>query len=139
LVSVGQCLRDSLPLRPYTATETGQHFPDALASLPRNILEGDNFRTCKSVVLFNGDICKIGDWVLAVNRTTGESPTVACVREIIQRKDSEADMCLCPDAILLECGIIGESVMSYSMPSVRAHGEFLLYPIEVCDLSILNQ
>ncbi|KAG2028679.1 hypothetical protein BDR03DRAFT_882924, partial [Suillus americanus] len=87
-------------------------------------------RTCKSVVLFNGDICKIGDWVLAVNRTAGESPTVACVREIIQRKDSEADMCLCPDAILLECGIIGESVMSYSMPSVRAHGEFLLYPIE---------
>jgi hypothetical protein len=29
--------------------------------------------------------------------------------------------------------------MSYSMPSVRAHGEFLLYPIEVRDLSILNQ
>jgi hypothetical protein len=53
------------------ATETGQHFPDALASLPHNILEGDNFQTCKSVVLFNGDICKIGDWVLAVNHTTG--------------------------------------------------------------------
>jgi hypothetical protein len=48
-------------------------------------------------------------------------------------------MCLCPDVIFLECGIIGESVVSYSMPSVRAHGEFLLYPIEVCDLSMYTK
>ncbi|KAG1784306.1 uncharacterized protein HD556DRAFT_1251521, partial [Suillus plorans] len=102
---------------------------------------GNNFRTCKSVVLFNGDICKIGDWVLAVNHTAEQSPIVACVRELIQRKDSEADMCLHPDAILLECGIIGESVASYSMPAVRPHGGFLLYPIEqiLCTANLQHQ
>jgi len=119
------------------ATETGQHFPNALSSLPNDILEGCNFRTCKSVVLFNGDICKIGDWVLAASSTqgAGSSPIVACVREIIQRQGSDADKLLRPDAILLECGIIGNPVVSYSMPAVRAHGEYLLYPVEVCDLS----
>lgn len=119
------------------ATETGKRFPDALRSLPNDILEGRNFRTCKSVMLFNGDVCKIGDWVLASRgaQAVEWSPIVACVREIIQRQDSDADKLLRPDAILLECGIIGEPAVSYSMPAVRAHGDFLLYPIEVRDLS----
>ncbi|KAG1749271.1 hypothetical protein EDB19DRAFT_1629684 [Suillus lakei] len=129
----------SLIQRPNIVTEylgldvqTGKRFPDALQSLPNDILEGCNFRTCKSVMLFNGDVCKIGDWVLAAKGTQAveRSPIVACVREIIQRQDSDADKLLRPDAILLECGIVGEPAVSYSMPAVRAHGGFLLYPIE---------
>ncbi|KAG1847729.1 hypothetical protein F4604DRAFT_1883990 [Suillus subluteus] len=110
---------------------------DTLQSLPNDTLKGHNFRTCKSVMLFNRDVCKIGDWVLAAKGTQAveQSPIVACVREIIQHQDSDADKLLHPDAILLECGIVGELAVSYSMPTVRAHGSFLLYPIEVCDLS----
>ncbi|KAG1784909.1 uncharacterized protein HD556DRAFT_1314704 [Suillus plorans] len=92
--------------------------------------KGHNFRTCKSMVLFNGDVCKIGDWVLVVDGTAEQSPIVACIREIIQRQGSDADNLLCPDAILLERGSVGEPAASYSMPAVRAHGGFLLYPVE---------
>lgn len=95
-----------------------------------------NFRTCKSVVLFNGDVCKIGDWVLAANGMAEQSLIVACIREIIQRQGSDADKLLRPDAILLERGSVGEPAC-YSMPAVRAHGGFLLYPVEVGNVSVI--
>ncbi|KAG2750188.1 hypothetical protein P692DRAFT_20874686 [Suillus brevipes Sb2] len=59
-----------------------------------------------------------------------QSPVVACIREIIQRQGSDADNLLRPDAILLERGSVGEPAASYAMPAVRAHGGFLLYPVE---------
>ncbi|KAG2126284.1 hypothetical protein DEU56DRAFT_743067 [Suillus clintonianus] len=122
-------------------TKYGKLFPNALRSLPNDILRGHNFRTCKSVVLFNGDICKIGDWVIAAKGTAEESPIVACIREIIQRQGSDADKLLRPDAILLERGSVGEPAVSYSMPAVRAHGGFLLYPVEqiLCAANLQHQ
>jgi hypothetical protein len=69
-----------------------------------------------------------------VKGTAGQPPIVACVREIIQRQNSDADKLLRPDAILLECGIVGNPAVSYSMPAIQAHGEYLLYPVEVRDL-----
>ncbi|KAG1806360.1 uncharacterized protein HD556DRAFT_1428515 [Suillus plorans] len=102
---------------------------------------GHNFRTCKSMVLFNGDVCKIGDWVLIADGTAEQSPIVACIREIIQRQGLDADNLLRPDAILLERGSVGEPAASYSMPAVRAHGGFLLYPVEqiLCAANLQHQ
>ncbi|KAG1833240.1 hypothetical protein DFJ58DRAFT_736126 [Suillus subalutaceus] len=92
-------------------------------------------------MLFNGDVCKIGDWVLAAKGTQAveRSPIVACF--LIQHQDSDADKLLHPDAILLECGIVGEPAVSSSMPTVRAHGSFLLYPIEqiLCAANVQHQ
>lgn len=114
----------------------GKCFPNALRSLSNDTLKGHNFRTCKSMVLFNGDVCKIGDWVLIADGTAEQSPIVACIREIIQHQGSDADNLLRPDAILLECGSVGKLAASYSMPAVRAHGGFLLYPVEVGGSSV---
>jgi hypothetical protein len=88
------------------------------------------------VVLFNGDVCKVGDWVIAAKGMAEQSPVVACIREIIQRQGSDADNLLRPDAILLERGSVGEPAASYAMPAVRAHGGFLLYPVEVGNVFI---
>ncbi|KAG1735951.1 uncharacterized protein EDB91DRAFT_1238171 [Suillus paluster] len=95
--------------------------------------KGHNFHTCKSVVLFNGDVCKIGDWVLAAKGIAEQSPIVC--------QGSDADKLLCPDAILLECGSVGKPAASYSMPAVRAHGGFLLYLVEqiLCAANLQHQ
>ena len=91
-------------------------------------------------MLFNGDVCKIGDWVLTakgMGYTAEQSPIVACIREIIQHQGSDADKLLRPDAILLERRSVGKLAASYSMPAVRTHGGFLLYPVEVGNVSII--
>ncbi|KAG2126565.1 uncharacterized protein EDB93DRAFT_1257476 [Suillus bovinus] len=113
---------NNLPLQPYSTTETGKAFPNALQSLPNDTLKGHNFRTCKSVMLFNGDVCQIGDWVLTAKGTAEQSLIVAY-------------------AILLECGRVGEPAAPYSMPAVRAHGGFLLYPVEqiLCAANLQHQ
>ncbi|KAG2750187.1 hypothetical protein P692DRAFT_201906126 [Suillus brevipes Sb2] len=65
LVQRPNIITDYLGLDTQTdTTKYGKTFPNALRSLPNDTLKGHNFRTCKSVVLFNGDICKVGDWVI---------------------------------------------------------------------------
>ncbi|KAI6028187.1 hypothetical protein EDC04DRAFT_2572979, partial [Pisolithus marmoratus] len=78
----GSCVHDNLPWHPYCATQTGQHFPTALSSLPQEVLQGNNFQTCKSMILLNGDRCVPGQWVLV--QSQNPPPLIAQVKEIIQ-------------------------------------------------------
>lgn len=126
----GSCEPDSLPWRPYHATETGHQFPNALSSLPQETLNGNNFRTCNAVILMNGDKCIPDQWVLIHSRAH-HAPIIAQMKEAIQRRGSPADISSTPDAILLQCGKLQEIVKPYSMPSVRHDVSFLLLPIEV--------
>lgn len=124
-------MHDNLPLRPYHATQTGQKFPTALSSLPQEVLHDNNFRTCRSIILMNGDKCTPGQWVLIHPQNTPH-PLVAQVMEIIQRKGSSAETKSFPDAILLQSGKVqGLSSGPYQMPAVQHDDAYLLLPIEV--------
>ena len=130
-MSPGSCIQDNLPLRPYHATQTGQKFPTALSSLPQEILHDNSFRTCRSMILMNGDKCTPGQWVL-IHQQNAHHPLVAQVKEIIQWKGSSAEMKSFPDAILLQSGKVQAlSSGPYQMPSVQHDNAYLLLPIEV--------
>ncbi|KIJ60407.1 hypothetical protein HYDPIDRAFT_177473 [Hydnomerulius pinastri MD-312] len=44
-------------------SKNGHQFPNALSSLPQETLNGNNFRTCKAVILMNGDKCIPDQWL----------------------------------------------------------------------------
>ncbi|KAL4061770.1 hypothetical protein J3A83DRAFT_4098283, partial [Scleroderma citrinum] len=79
----GSCMQDNLPWHPYHATETGERFPAALSSLSQEVLQDNNFQTCKFMILLNGDKCIPGQWVLIHSQSTLQ-PLIAQVKEIIQ-------------------------------------------------------
>ena len=124
-------MHDNLPWHPYCATQTGQQFPAAL-SLSQEVLQGNNFQTCKSMILLNGDRCVPGQWVLVHSQNT--PPLIAQVKEIIRQRRSAADMASSPDAILLQSGRIQPSSGPYHMPAVQHDDAYLLLPIEVCKI-----
>jgi hypothetical protein len=122
-----QCIHDRLNPWPYHSTLTG-HFLQALSTLSPQILADNNFRTCKSVTLMNGDTCPIGQWVLIGGQ---DQPAVAQVQEIIQRNGSEAESASQPDAIFLKAGTLQGNAKPYGMPSAKAEDSWLLYPVQV--------
>jgi hypothetical protein len=134
---LGSCIQDNLPWCPYHATQTGQQFPTALASLPQEVLHGNNFHTCRSMILMNGDKCIPGQWVL-IHPQNSHYPLVAQVKEIIQRKGSNAETNSSPDAILLQSGKIQASCGPYQMPTVQHDNTYILLPIEVGFFNVLN-
>ncbi|KAI5996522.1 hypothetical protein F5J12DRAFT_907093 [Pisolithus orientalis] len=126
----GSCVKDNLPWHPYHETRTGQQFPTALSSLSQEILHDNNFHTCRSMILMNGDRCIPGQWVL-IHQQNGQQPLVAQVKEIIQRQGSTAEMTSSPDAIFLQSGKIQGSTRPYQMPLVQYDDTNILLPIEV--------
>ena len=131
LISPGSCVQGTISWCPYHATQTGQQFPAALSSLSQEILHGNNFQICKSMILLNGDRCVPGQWVLVHSQNTPQ-PLIAQVKEIIQRQGSAAEIQSSPDAILLQSGKIQPSNGPYHMPAVQHDDAYLLLPIKVC-------
>ncbi|KAI6145979.1 hypothetical protein BKA82DRAFT_160200 [Pisolithus tinctorius] len=112
----GSCVKDNLPWHPYHETRTGQQFPTALSSLSQEILHDNNFHTCRSMILMNGDRCIPGQWVL-IHQQNGQQPLVA-------------QMTSSPDAIFLQSGKIQGSTRPYQMPLVQYDDTNILLPIE---------
>ncbi|KAI5992358.1 hypothetical protein F5J12DRAFT_726969, partial [Pisolithus orientalis] len=116
----GSCVKDNLPWHPYHETRTGQQFPTALSFLSQEILHDNNFHTCRSMILMNGDRCIPGQWVL-----------------IHQQNGSTAEMTSSPDAIFLQSGKIQGSTRPYQMPLVQYDDTNILLPIELlCSVNL---
>ncbi|KAI6155653.1 hypothetical protein BKA82DRAFT_4326751 [Pisolithus tinctorius] len=108
----------------------------ALSSLSQEILHDNNFHTCRSMILMNGDRCIPGQCVL-IHQQNGQQPLVAQVKEIIQRQGSTAEMTSSPDAIFLQSGKIQGSTRPYQMPLVQYDDTNILLPIELlCSVNL---
>ena len=79
---------------PYDHMEMAQHFPTFPSSLPSAI--HSTYCTATSLMLFNSDVCCIGDWVL-FSLPTGnrEAPALGHIQEIIVSLDG-ADVAVMP-------------------------------------------
>ncbi|TFY78893.1 hypothetical protein EWM64_g5119 [Hericium alpestre] len=88
-LSLGVCTADGTPARPYSQTKTGVLFPNALPNVSENILQANLFQTNKSLMLLNGDLCAVDQWVL-IHQQDGASITPGIVKiiEIITRLDT---------------------------------------------------
>ncbi|KAI5988940.1 hypothetical protein F5J12DRAFT_922889 [Pisolithus orientalis] len=116
------------PLDALNAGDAGVWWPAGTALLTLEILHDNNFHTCRSMILMNGDRCIPGQWVL-IHQQNGQQPLVAQVKEIIQRRGSTAEMTSSPDAIFLQ---------PYQMPLVQYDDTNILLPIEqlLCSVNL---
>ena len=92
------------------------------------------------VTLANGDICSVGNWVLAASSGVGSA--VCRVEEII-RNSLNGQAPNIAQGVLLHCSVIGDFLDPYSMLAVTATEEFAFLPPTVhsisCPLKILIQ
>ncbi|KAI6144100.1 hypothetical protein BKA82DRAFT_4331110 [Pisolithus tinctorius] len=124
------------PLDALNAGDAGVWWPAGTALLTLEILHDNNFHTCRSMILMNGDRCIPGQWVL-IHQQNGQQPLVAQVKEIIQRQGSTAEMTSSPDAIFLQLGKIQGSTRPYQMPLVQYDDTNTLLPIELlCSVNL---
>jgi hypothetical protein len=87
--------------------------------------------TYESVVLGNGDVCSVGNWVLVVG--DGSTSAVCCVEEIVSLMSND-EVPGMAQGILLNCGAVGDFLDPYHMPAIKATNEFLFLPPAVCSI-----
>ncbi|KAI6007742.1 hypothetical protein F5J12DRAFT_921093 [Pisolithus orientalis] len=111
------------PLDALNAGDAGVWWPAGTALLTLEILHDNNFHTCRSMILMNGDRCIPGQWVL-IHQQNGQQPLVA-------------QMTSSPDAIFLQSGKIQGSTRPYQMPLVQYDDTNILLPIELlCSVNL---
>lgn len=130
MICTGTSIRDQGPERPFTATQTGRQFPNALPDASPAFLQSNSFYTNKSVVLFNGDTCLVGQWVL-IRNGAGGAPRVVRIEEILNQIGTSNSRWSRPDAILVQCGSINGYAQASHMPMVAIDNNLLLLPIHV--------
>ena len=104
-------------------------FSTSLPATFGNIGESQTIATYESVILANGDVCSVGNWVL-VAAGNGCGSAVCRVDEIV----SWAPENRAPDTahgVLLCCGRVGEILDPYCMPAVTATNNSIFLPPSV--------
>jgi len=129
----GTCVLDKQSQRPYGHTDMAHHFPTFVPPSPSHSI----YFTATSVTLLNGDVCRIGDWVLfslsAGNST--ETPTLGRIHEIIvDAARIGTQQYPRPDAILLQQANIAEWVEPYRMPRVSVSNNWAIVNVMVSGL-----
>jgi hypothetical protein len=107
-------------------TQIGQICPDYV---PQEFHSG-RFQTCESVVLKNGDICKVGSWVVLC--PPGTRQHLGHVAEIIQQVGSQNELFSQVDYILVQQAEVSDIVEPYQMPCVILQDTHIL----VADLQV---
>ncbi|KAJ7634450.1 hypothetical protein FB45DRAFT_1025398 [Roridomyces roridus] len=108
----GSCTPDKdKALVPIAGTLIGKHIA-AWSTKP------GTFRTCKELVLNNGDVCRPGKFVVLQDSTQAGGTRVGQVEEIVQRIGSVAYHASLPDGILVRQVIVSKGRPRYGMPSV---------------------
>ena len=108
-------------------THIGHIFPQVAQQFPANVA----FETCKSVLLINGDMCKVGNWVL-ISRPSldGSSQYVPCkVVEILRYMQQVEGVH--SFLILLQLANVIGFVAPYQMPQLQLHNNYYLENLEV--------
>lgn len=130
----GTCVLNKQAQHPYSNTDTAHHFPTftpVLASLPMH----STYFTAKSMTLLNGDVCRIGDWVLFSLFAGTEAPTLGHVHEIlVSTSVSKTQQYPRPDVILLQQAVIAEWVEPYQMPRISISNNWAVANITVSGL-----
>ena len=108
-------------LKKISETRSGISFPAVFTGID----EDGTLATYESVILANGDVCSVGNWVLAASNETESA--ICRVEEIL----SEAPGDRAPNTaqgVLLRYGVIGNFLEPYFMPAVTATDKFLFLP-----------
>ncbi len=127
----GTCVLDKHDSRPYSCTKTASHLPTFIP-----LSTSSTFFTATSMVLINGDVCCVNEWVLfkpSVRHTGG--PSLGCVREVLVptgATPTQQNPRL--GIILLQQSDITACVMPYRMPGVQLSNNFLILGISVSDI-----
>ncbi|KAI0259241.1 hypothetical protein BC834DRAFT_833886, partial [Gloeopeniophorella convolvens] len=129
------CTPDKKSARLYSSTETTQHFPT---------LSPPQSPTCtsSSMVLFNGDVSRVGHWVLFQPSTSDATPALGRVYEIITSLHAaEAQRFPQPDAVLLQRADIGTCLSPYQMPSVCPSSDWVVLHIShiLCSANVQHR
>ena len=127
----GTCVLDKQAPRPYDHTKMAWHFPIFPSSLSSTLHAA--YCTATSVMLLNGDVCRIGDWVLFSLPTDNiEAPALGRIHEIVVSSGgADAQQYPRPDAILLQQATIAEWAPYYRMPRVSISGNWAVISVSV--------
>ncbi|KAH9945634.1 hypothetical protein B0H21DRAFT_693918 [Amylocystis lapponica] len=112
---------------------TARVFPSAGAGFERQL-----FKTCADVRLENGDLCRIGQYVIARAPGTHADTYMGCVEEIVQVAGSAQDLRSQPDMILVRRANASESADTYRMPRVtlESHWHMTLLADLLCTVNV---
>jgi hypothetical protein len=122
--------------RPYGHTDMAHYFPVSVSPplLALSSLSRSTCFTAISMTLLNGDVCRIGDWVLYSHSADNtEAPALGRIREVlidVARTEQRPR----PDAILLQQADITEWIKPYQMPRVSISNNWAAVDIAVSGL-----
>lgn len=132
----GSCTGKMSPFTTWANTLSGGFLPPD--SVPRevwSIATQDRFRTVEKIVLQSGDICQANDWVIT-SLHSSNSQLVGRMVEIIQVKESSAELAGHADAVLLALGHIQAPHTFYHMPSILLTDRYIFVDPKVCPLTL---
>jgi hypothetical protein len=130
----GTCVLDKQPHRPYAHTDAAHRCPTFAPSPALPPLSHSTYLTARSMTLLNGDVCRIGDWVLFYLSSNTEAPALGRIHEILISTDVVEKQYPRPDIILLQQADISEWVEPYRMPRISASNNWAAAGITVSGL-----
>ncbi|KAF8173029.1 hypothetical protein K438DRAFT_1940337 [Mycena galopus ATCC 62051] len=107
----GVCFLDKIQARPIGEMLIGTHIADW--STRQGL-----FRTCKDIILPNGDLCTAGSFVIVRHPELIGETFVAQVEEIVQQVGSVAAHASLADGILAQKVLLIQGLSRYGMPTV---------------------
>ncbi|KAI6018600.1 hypothetical protein BKA83DRAFT_4464938 [Pisolithus microcarpus] len=115
----GSCVHDKTRPRTLEKTSTAMRVPHALRHIECRL-----YQSCQSVVASSGDICRLGDFVLAQDpcAARGALPLIGCIHEILQICHSRAQQQNQANWLLLEAFQVTGSADVYHLPRLQASG-----------------
>lgn len=119
----GSCVHDKTRPRPLEKTTAALRVPHALHHVEHRL-----YQTCQSVVASNGEICRLGDFVLAQEPCAASRtlPLIGCLHEILQICHSPAQSQNQASWLLLEIFRVTGLSDTYHLPRIQASGWVLL-------------
>lgn len=138
----GTCVLDQQAQRPYGRTDMAHHFPTFIPSpllalpSPSPSPSHSTYFTAASMTLSNGDVCRIGDWILfSLSASNTEAPALGRIHEIIvDEARTGTQQYPRPDAILLQQADIAEWVEPYRVPRISVSNNWAVVDIMVSGL-----
>ena len=112
-------------IKEVSETQSGFFFPASFtrADQPQMLA------TYGSIILANGDICSVGNWVLVAS--DGSESSVCCVEEIVSWAPGHQAPSVA-QGVLLRIGALGNFLDPYHMPAVTVTNERAFLPPSVC-------